>query len=716
MSETDPSAQVAKPDIAFQPSFSTGELAPALWYRSDLAKWRGGASTMLNWYLQVQGNIARRPGTQYIGTCKNPAGEAILIPFQFNTEQQYVVEAGNLYFRFVYQGAYVMNGSVPYEIATPYEAADLSSLRYVQSADVLTIVHPSYPPMELGRYGTLDWRLTAMNIGTQLAAPTGVAVTATLGSNFGTGGAPAPLNFVYAVTACSTTTQDEGPLSAPVTCSNISTSYYAQYGTENVLTWDAVAGADFYKVYQQYEGVWAFCASTVELTLADQGISPDTALSPPTGTNPFAGNNWPGVVGYFQERRIFGGSNADPETIWTSKSGNYTDFDVSSPLVDDDAITFTLAARQVNQIRHFVPLTDMIIMTGGGGWRLNGQNGAVSPSNFDVSPQTFVGASEVAPITIGNYILFVEAKGSSVREIVYNLYANSYVSEDRSVLSNHLLLGHSIVSWAYADSPHKVLWAVRDDGALLSLTYLKEQEIYAWAQHNTQGVFHSVAVISETVNGVTEDVPYFVVVRPSGSGGEIAMVERMHSQLLGPANDDPAQAWYVDCGLQYSGAPATVISGLDYLDGEIVQVLADGVPSSATVEGGSITLGTAASTVTVGLGFTSTLRTLPIDSPRESLFGCRKRVAKIRLAVQNTAGLVAYAATGDTPLPFAGLANDDPNDPSDDTVTSLTVVSGVQEAVAIENWDRDGMVYIEAATALPASISSMAVLYEAAPP
>ena len=706
--------RVEPPNTAFQASFSTGEVAPAFYYRSDQAKWRGAVAQMRNFYLQVQGNVARRPGTEFIGIVKFPNAFTRLIPFQFDSDQQYIVEAGALYFRFIFQGAYLYlaDGVTPYEVVTPYAEGDLATLRTVQSADVLTIVHPSYQPMQLERFAVLNWTLTAFGVGSKLAAPTGLAVTAHNGA-WGSTTLPATLIFGYAITACSDVTLDEGPQCTSVADSNYDLGYYTQYGVYNQIAWNAVAGADFYKVYRSYQGVWAFVASVAALTFNDTGFEPDTALTPPIGTNPFTGGNWPSCVAYYQERLFFGGSNADTQTIWASQSGNYTNFDVSNPVLSDDAITFTLAARQINQIRHMLPLTDLLIFTSGGGWRLSGANGAVTPSNFDVAPQTFTGVSNaVDPIPVGNYILFVEAKGSSVREIVYNLYVNSYVSEDRTVLAQHLLLGHQIVSWAYAESPAKCVWMVREDGVLLSLTYLKEQDLYAWALHETQGSFISVAIISEINSfGVTEDVPYFVVQRTIG-GVLSSRVVRMHSHLLGPGGDDPTQAWYVDDGLQYSGAPVSSVGGLSHLEGATVAILADGQPLLGLVTGGVLALPGPASLITVGLSYASTLQTLPLDLPQQSMFGNRRRISKVRMAVQNTAQMQMTVLPTDVPLAFVGLAADDPLDVSDTTVTSTTVVSGIQEIVPIEGWDRYGQVTLSTSGPLPAFISSLAVQFE----
>jgi hypothetical protein len=688
------------PVRTFQPTFAAGELAPGLHRRSDLAKWRSGAAQLQNFIVTAHGGAARRAGTQFVTLAKDPTGTQRLIPFQFSTEQQYVIEAGNAYFRFITGAAYVMNGSVPYEIATPYSFTKLFELNFVQSADVLTIVHPDYQPMELRRLGTTNWTLTALPIGTNMPAPTGVTVTPSHSVAVTGSPTPADLNYIYAVTATSISTHDEGPISAPVSCSNKDLGYYKQYGYVNTVAWSAVTGADYYTVYRQFQGVWAKIGSTIGLAFEDQNYLPNTADGPPVGQDPFTGDNWPGTVGYFQERRVFGGSNSQPETLWFSRTGNYTNFDTSDPVKDDDAITYTLAARQVNQVRHLLPLADLMVMTGGGGWKVSAQ-GAVTPSNIDVAPQSFVGASKVPPIVIGNRILFVEAKGSSVREIAYQFVQNQYVSEDRSVFAQHLFLGHNIVSWAWSEAPDKILWAVRDDGVLLSLTYLIEQDVYAWAEHTTAGgLFRGVTVITEQIDtNRPEDVPYFVVLR-AGVG---SVIERMHTRRLGTANNEIWTAWHLDCALRYSGAPASVISGLSqFNDGQTVQYLADGVWGTTHVSGGAITLLTPASTVLVGLPVVGTLQTLPADSTKpgeEPWLGRLKRGFRARLAVENTAGVTVSV---DGKAVAAVVDPDTGTDPAG-------MVTGVLDARPGEGWAREGQVSIRCETPLPATILGLAL-------
>lgn len=616
-----------------QRSFTGGELAPSLHARTDLAKYQSGAKTLRNFMVHAHGGASNRPGTKYIAEVKDSTARTRLIPFQFSTTQTYVLEFGNLYMRVFRDGGQVLSGGVAYEIATPYTTADLAILKFVQSADVMTITHPNYAPRNLSRTGHTAWSLATISLAPALAAPAGPAVTPTNG----TGVAPA-LNFSYKVTAVKAETLEESLPTAAVTCANYALN--PATGTFNVVTWSAVVGATKYNVYKEMNesGIHGWVGAATGLTFKDSNLAPDESDTPPNARDPFAASNYPGVVTYHQQRRVFGASHSQPQTVWMSQSSNYANFNVSSPSRDDDGVTFTLASAQVNSIRFFVALNDLIVLTSGGEFKVtgggSGGNDAITPSALVVRPQGYRGCAEVPPLIIGETALFVQQKGAIVRDLGYSIDVDSYTGNDLSVLSNHLFEGMTISEWAYAQAPHSIVWAVRSDGVLLSLTYLKEHQVWAWCQHDTLGTYESVCSVSEG----TEDAVY-VIVNRTINGGTKRYVERMQSRIV----DDVEDAFFVDCGLSYSGAAATIISGLDHLEGETVTVLADGsVSPDAVVVAGSITLPHSASVVHVGLGYTSEIKTLDLDVAQiRQPANSRRRVVEIVVKVERSRGLWA---------------------------------------------------------------------------
>lgn len=685
---------------AYQATFAGGELTPALHYRSDLAKWRTGAALMRNFISLIQGGASTRPGTQYIGAAKvTGAGPPRLIPFIFDADQSYVVEAGHLYMRFISDGSYLAVGGVPVEIATPYNAPELGDLKWAQSADVLTITHPAHPVMELRRLGLTSWQLATVTFAAVIPAPASVTVTADRGEGDTINSSPHPaiLPYSYAMTATSIATADTSNLSTVVDTTNYELGYWDQYGVNNVIQGNPVTGADFYSFYRDYRGVFGFIGSSVAPRLQDTNFLPDTAQTPPDHRDPFSVSGNPSCVGFHQQRRWFGASLLNPQTLWATRTGNYSNMDTSQPTRDDDAITLTLAAQQLNLIRHLVAVQDLLVFTTGGVWKLyaGANQDAITPSALVAVRQVSTGASQVHPVQIVNEVLYVDLHGLP-RALQYNFYVAIYTPVDLSVMAAHLFAARHVVEWAWAEAPFKVMWCVCDDGTFLGMTYLKEQEIVSWHRHDTQGFVKSVAVVPENLGYGLEDAVYLVVDRVVG-GQTVSMVERMHTRRLGTANNDVKEAWFVDAGLQYRGAPAKTISGLDHLDGLTVSILADGnvVPSQVVVSG-AITLQHAASIVTVGLPFQAQLQTLPLDPGQPSVLGARRRISQVRLMLENSRGLKA-GTRADLLTEFKERKGEAMGQPT-------ALVTGTEQVLTLAGWDYEQRVMVQQDYPLPATV------------
>lgn len=439
-------------------------------------------------------------------------------------------------------GAFV-SGTVAevYEIASPYAAADLPLLKFTQSADVMTICHPSYVPYDLTRTGDTAWTFIAVAIGSSAVAPGAPTVTPT--------GAAATTNYSYKITSVNATGQESvaSPAGVALNAINIAT-VPGSVG----LTWPAAAGAVSYNVYKalQSDGtvipagaLHGFMTTVTTNAAVDTNIVPDFTFAPPTNTNPLTGND-PIAVTYDQQRKVYAGSNSLPETFWMSKPGQFNNFDISDPIQPSDSIVGTLVSRQVNNIKYMVSMPGgLIMLTGGGAWQVSGgaQGAVLTPSTITATPQAYNGCADVEPLTINYDILYVQQKGTVVRDLSYSFYTNIYTGADLSVLSNHLFAGYSIVQWTYAEEPFKIIWAVRSDGALLSLTYLKEQEISGWAKHETQGRFQSISSIQEG-----QENAVYVVVQRYIQGQLVSFIERMHTRLMPYGSED---AFFVDAAL-----------------------------------------------------------------------------------------------------------------------------------------------------------------------
>lgn len=430
-----------------------------------------------------------------------------------------------------------------YKVASPYPASALALLKFTQSADVMTICHPDYVPRDLSRTSDTAWTFVTVTIGEAIVAPVIGAATVTPAT-------AAVTNYAYVVTAVDANGQE----SVASARANAATAIDIRATSGSVaITWAAVVGAVQYNVYKALPvnngtvptgalfGYMTTIVGNANTTAVDTNIVPDFTVGPPTNQNPLAGNN-PATVTYDQQRKVYAGSDASPETFWMSKPGQFKNFDISSPVQPSDSITGTLVSRQVNQIKHMVSMPNgLIMLTSGGAWQVTGAGGVISPTSIQATPQAYNGAGNVQPLTINYEIIYVQQKGTIVRDLSYSFYTNIYTGSDLSILSNHLFSGFTINEWTYAEEPFKIIWAVRSDGALLALTYLKEQEIFGWSKHETQGRFKSITSIPEG----SEDAVYCIVQRSVG-GQLIQFIERMHTRLMPYGPED---AFFVDCAL-----------------------------------------------------------------------------------------------------------------------------------------------------------------------
>lgn len=653
-----------------QRSFGGGEMAPELYGRIDDVKYQSGLALCRNFISKPQGPVENRPGFAYVHEIKDSTQKSRLLPFTYSTTQTVVIELGAGYFRFHTAGATLLTGTptaynaatayaigdlcssagvnyyciatttgnappnatywyaMPvtgeYQIPNPYAEADLFDVHFVQSADVLTLVHPNYAPRELRRMGATNWQLSAIAFTSPIATPTGQTATPST--------ADTTSNYSYVITAVAADGFSESSQSAAATCTNnLFTS-----GRTNTIAWSAVATAARYNVYKLQGGLYGYIGQTTGLSIVDDNIAPDLSKTPPTYDSLFTGaGDYPGAASYYEQRRCFAGTINKPQNIWMTKSGTESSMSYSLPIRDDDRIAFRVAAREANTIRHIVPLSGMLLLTSSAEWRVTSINSdAITPSSIDVKPQSYVGASNTQPSIVNNTLLYVAARGGHVRECAYNWQSGGFISGDLSLRAVHLFDTYDIVDMAYSKAPQPIVWMVSTSGKLLGITYIPEQQIGAWHQHDTDGLFESCTVVAEG----NEDVLY-VIVNRTINGVTKRYVERMATRMF----VDPADAFFVDCGFTYSGAPATTISGLSALEGKTVNVLADAsVHPQCVVTGGAITLNVAASKVQVGLPITADVQTLPVAMMMQDGSygqGHVKNVNKVWLRVHRSSGI-----------------------------------------------------------------------------
>lgn len=667
-----------------QRSFGGGEVTPEFFGRIDDIKFQTGLARCRNFVTKPHGPAENRAGFEFVREVKDSAKKVRLIPFTFSTTQTMAIEVGAGYFRFHTMGGTLLDGGIPYEIVNPYAEADLAGIHYVQSADVLTLVHPNYAPRELRRLGATNWELKTINF----AAPTKPAAP-TLARE---GGTEEKYNYTYVVTAIGSDEISESEASPEAT---IKANLY-EIGQSVKVSWAAVGGATLYNVYKLQGGLFGYIGQTTTLSIVDDDIDPDLSKTPPRYETVFNGANaYPGATSYFEQRRCFAGTLGQPQNIWMTKSGTEANMSFSLPLVDDDRISFRVAAREANTIRHIVPLTELLLFTSSAEWRVTSLNSdAITPTTISVRPQSYVGASNVQPVIVSNTVLYGAARGGHIRELGYQRDAGGFVSGDLSLRAPHLFDDKDVTDLAYAKSPIPIVWGISTNGNLLGLTYVPEQQIGAWHWHDTDGVFESLTVVAEG----HEDVLY-VVVRREIEGVQRRYVERLRSRQF----VDPADAFFVDCGGTYDGAKTTTVSGLHWLEGKTVSILADGaVHPQRVVTGGAITLDNEASKVQVGLPINADLQTLPVTlNLQDGSFGQGrfKNVNKAWLRVFRSSGI--WIGPNEDNLTEAKQRTDEPYGSPPSLKTEEI------EIVLSPSWGDSGQIFIRQRDPLPLTAVSL---------
>lgn len=613
-----------------QNSFNAGELSPQLKGRADLEKYKNGCDTLENFLPQIFGPARKRPGTRFVRETKDSSKASRLIPFEFSITQAFALEFGDGYIRFHTAGGTVESSpGVAYEIVSPYQDTDLPDLNFAQSADVIYIAHPSYPPYKLARLGATNWTITEVDFQLPAFNERNVsAVTLT----------PSAVSGAITITASSATftAADVGRFVQFQT--DVQTDYTSWFPNANAYGIGDVVyfGTNVYEATSA--GISGVLAPThTEGTRSDggvnwlflhdgQGYAEITTFTSSTSVNatvvsrlPFAAattkwalsawsatTGYPRAVTFYEDRLWFAGTTAKPQTLWASVTGDYENFKYGNN--DDDALNYTINTQDLNTISWLVPGKVLAVGTNSGEFtlRANDISQPVTPTSVIIQPQTTYGCTgSVRPLRVASSILFVQRAGRKLREYTYNFETDGYVAPNMNVLAEHITEG-GIVDLTYQQEPFQIVWAPRADGTLLGMTYERAEDVVGWHRQDVGGAVESVISLPHWDGD--QDV-LWMIVRRTINGNTKRYVEYMEKYMT------DEYAFYVDCGLTYDGTATTTITGLSHLEGKEVAILADGaVHPNRTVTSGSITLQRSASVVNIGLPFTATLKTMPLEA------------------------------------------------------------------------------------------------------
>jgi len=623
-------------------NFTSGELTPKISGRIDLTHYFNGVQKMQNFFAIPQGGAITDPGTHFVAEVGNENKRPRLIPFSFSAAQQYIIEAGDKgdstgYFRFFTDHGQVMDGAVPYEIETPYLEADLPNLRWVASDFQLYFFHPDHRPCILTRNADDDWTISEMDfidgpyedeINSPTITPSGTTGNITLTAS------AALFNLLHV--GCLWRIR-HGATWGYVEITSYTSSTVV--GATVISTLGGIGASDGHR-----EGIWSDF------------------------------NGWP-FMGIFHEGRLLYVGNYEwPRTVWGSKVNAYDTFIPGTE--DDDAYSFTIANLDV--IRWGIASRLLCFGAFCGEATIIGQNEDLITPTLPprVKIEQSSGSANKSAVMAGKSILFLQRAGKKIIEFLYKYEADAYQKNDISILADHLV-EDGIYEFAFQQEPYPILWCVRDDGVLIGCTFDKQQQVVAWHEHPTNGVYESVAVIKEA-----DRDEVWVVAKRNIDGVERRYIEYFDSNIS------------VHCGLTYSGAPTATISGLDHLIGEEVQIVGDGAyyPPQTVPGSGELTINPEASEIYVGLGYNPILITnKPEVQIRGTSLGLKKRWNSIVVGVLETMGVKINEQV--IPARKAGDEMDEAPEP----------FSG---EIIVENlgWDREGRIKIEQPLPLPAHI------------
>ena len=530
--------------VTVKSNFTAGEVAEHLLGRSDLAAYHNGARRLRNCVILPTGGVRRRPGSRRLSEIGTPAR---LIPFEFNTEQTYLLVLTH-YEMAVYRDGALLDAG----IVTPWPNQDLPHLSWTQSADTLLIVTPNRYPHRVTRDAYEYWSVRPWTFATHVS-----------------GRIQMPHHkFV----------DDAVTLKASATTGNIQITASAAVFTQDHR-------------FAQFR----LDDREVRITaVSHSGLAQATVLESLKSTQPTrdwtepafsAARGYPATCAFHQDRLVIGGSRDLPNQIWMSKTSDLFNFDLGEGL-DDEAISFAVLSDQVNAIRGVFSSRHLQVFTSGSEWMVTGE--PLTPASIQLRRQTRIGSRSdriIPPSDVDGATIFVAKTGRQLREFLFADVEQAYQAGDLGLLSEHLL--DDLVGLT-VDAERRLVHAVRGDGKLATVTMYRSEQVTAWSLSETEGRF----LDAQTVGGVT----YLLVERAEGIGLEAFDDTVLLDGVRTLFADPPSAEW---TGLDaLNGQTVWVIT-----DGNDL--------GTATIEDGRMVLPQPAARVEIGLPFTVMVEPLP---------------------------------------------------------------------------------------------------------
>lgn len=577
------------------------------------------------------------------------------IPFERSDSERYLVVLTDGF------ATVVQNGAIAAIVPTDYASADLADIDAAQSADTMVIVHEDYEPLRLVREAATNWQLYSIpftNVpqvdydDASSPTPTSEVQTVTF-TGFAEGN-----TFQLELNGARTGAIAYQPTSTATTAENMRRALQKLYTVGFTGVSVAFSAGTTYNVTFAGESADNYDLM-VGTTLTGTGT---IACATTTNGVPRREDIWSATRGYprtvsFHEGRLwFGGTRSLPQAYLGSVVNDFFNFDTGEGL-DDDAVFGLLNTAQLNAITGIRSGRFLHVFTTGGEFRFTAS--PIRPSDVPRN-QTEYGTAKVRPVSIDGAIVYVQRTRKVLRNYLYRYEEDAYSSAPLSVLAPHLINGVvDVAAWQGSDDDDaNYVFIVNSDGTVAVYNTLRSQEIDAFTEWTTDGLFKAVGV-----SGVDR---YFSV-RRTINGSDVLYLEI--------ADDD----YYTDAGLK-----AVADGGFfTHLIGEDVRVRADGfVLSTVTVNSSGNVIITddyePSGDIEAGLNFVPTVTTMPLSSDfgNGANFLRKKRIVHARCYVYETLGLLY----NDRPL--ADRYYD--QDTFDEAATPYTGLLSLEES---SNWD-----------------------------
>jgi len=622
-----------KTNYSIKTNFSSGQMSGDMEGRTDVSFYNNAVKNLDNWLPDIRGGLMTRPGTVYVAETKDSSAVSRLIHFEFSTTQAYMIEAGNLYFRFFTQQGRLQEANKNVTGAANNGGGlvriTISSHGY-SNGDYVAIRNVAGTTEANG-----DWAISGVTTNTFDLVGSSFSNAYT---SAGTSGKIVQIVTPYLTaelfelrvaqskdvmyichrnhdvqklsrTSTTTFTLTEVVFATPAFNDlNVTATTINPSGTTGSITLTASSGlfvstdvGSYWRIGNRhgtpkkygYVKVTGYTSATVVDATVTQ------ALENANATDTWARPAWsdtdghPEAVCFFEGRLLFGRD----QTFWGSATDDFENYayelDGDDDIAADAAYAYTIGSTTQNVIRWFAPLGFLFIGTAGGTQKVTGANDAgITPTASPlIRPQTTEGCAAITPVITGGDVVFVDRQRKRLINLEFNLNKDQYIGTDITLLSNDIT-GTGIKQIAIENTPNPVVYGVRNDGKLVSCSILRTQEVLAFATHSTDGSYESIATIPNDT--LQRDETWIIVNRTVNSQ------TKRYVEYLNP---DVA----LDSSLSRNSGAVSAVSGLEHLEAKSVVMIGDGAQyATKTVASGAVSFSPTATDITVGLSYTPT--------------------------------------------------------------------------------------------------------------